>query len=150
MLQSKVVSAIAVRMRKMFSNIGHTNGTAMPETKNNRDPLAWEMYLSHDLASIAEARKKAAIQACINAGMMFDHKEHPEPMGTSRTVYSGEHMVITLRVNSAAPRFDSAKLKGVMLRHKISSQVADSVYKECLVDGSPAHIFRAMPITGDE
>jgi len=150
MLSSKVVVQYVAKVRKAFSDIGNRNATVMPVSKRNTDSLAWELYVATELASSAEARKKSAAQACIEAGLMFDHKEHPLPAGTEQTIYSGEIVQITVRVNNAAPRFNSAKLKAEMLRHKISSETADKIYQACLIDGTPAHVFRAAPIVSSK
>lgn len=148
MLSNKVASSYLSRLRQAFDRIGTTNGTTVPPTKRNTDSLAWELYRATELERYAKQRKDAAAKACIDAGLMFDHKENPLPAGTEQTIYDGEIVQITVKVNNAAPRFNSSKLKAEMIRNKISSEIADKVYQACLVDGSPAHTFRAVPIVG--
>jgi hypothetical protein len=149
MLTTKVASNISNKMKKLFGDIGAKNGTEAPPSKNNSESIAWEYYVAFNLASMAEARKKAAIQECIKAGVLFDHTKNPAEPGTERSVFNGENITINLKVSQSTPIFDSGKLKGVLLRHRISSEVADKIYDECLKDRAPSHTFRPVPVVGD-
>lgn len=151
MIPSKMLKTITDRTKKVFSNIGVSNGTAMPPSKNNRDAIAWELYQAQELSKLADTREKDARAACIKAGLMPDHTEEPYAPGTKMEIYSGDNVSITVEVNNiSSPRFDSTKLKGVLLRHRIGSELADKIYQECLKDGpAPSHKFKAIPKVGE-
>lgn len=146
MLTSKVASTYLDKVRKSFRDIGHKNGTATPPTQSNLDPVAWEVYLSTELERQAKIRRDNAIKHAIETGVMFDHKEKPLPPGTEQTIYNGEIVQVSVRVNNASNRFDHGKLKGVLLRHGVSADEVDSIYEECMVEGAASHSFRATPI----
>lgn len=62
---------------------------------------AWEYHVASQLLRIAETRRERAHEAAVKAGVLFDHKAKPEPVGTLRVVYAGA--VIEIRLQVVAP-----------------------------------------------
>ena len=90
-----------------FGKIGDSNGTKLPKTESNTDPIAYEYHVASQLDRIAKKRKENAEKACIKEGVMFDSTEHPRKAGTNETVYTGDNVVISVSVNNATDRLDT-------------------------------------------
>src|SRR4051812_36130831 len=100
MTLSTRISAILVdKINTCFQNIGSTNGTKMPKSGDNREPIAWEYWLSSHLARYAEKRHKEAEAAAIAEGLIFDKVKNPRPPGTNLSLYTGEVISITVKVS---------------------------------------------------
>jgi hypothetical protein len=99
-------------INEAFSQIGTAagNGTRMPPSKRNTEPLAWEYFVAAHLNRLAEARKARAIKAAVAAGVMFDPEKQQLPVGSHSLVYAGDVVEIACSVSSPTVRLDGAAL----------------------------------------
>lgn len=135
----------------VFESIGNAKspaaGTAMPRSKLNTEPLAFEVFVAKHLEKIAKARSAKAIKAAIKAGVMFDHEKDPEPDGTARIVYDGDVVRIDLTVGTGRAGFDLEGFVESLLAAKVEPKLLKRlVSKHETVTASP-HSFKASLVT---
>lgn len=107
MLDAARANLLTTAINDAFAGIGKGPPTAMPRgSKNNTEPLAFEVLVSKRLAKLAAAREALAIRDAIKAGVMFDHKDDPLPEGTSKVVYDGDVVRIDLKVTGGRDGID--------------------------------------------
>jgi hypothetical protein len=109
-LDATAANALTARINDAFAGIGTQAATAMPPSKRNNEPHAWEYHVASHLLRIAEARKKKAQAAAIKAGIMFDHEKAPLVPGTTKQVYAGDVVEISVAVTTPQSRLDHAAL----------------------------------------
>lgn len=68
--------------------------------------VAKRYHDSRTASTSAEREKTDATAAAVKIGVLFDHKEHPEPPGTSRQVYDDGTVRIMLRVVEPIEKLD--------------------------------------------
>jgi hypothetical protein len=98
---------LTAAMNSAFEKIGNSNGTRMPKTDSNMDPIAYEFHVAAHLERIAKRRKENAEKACVKEGVLFDTEKSPRKPGTSEAIYTGDNVVIILSVNNPSDRLDS-------------------------------------------
>ena len=101
-------------LAKSFNKIGTANGTARPQSDDNRFGLAFEYYIADRLASIAGKRKEQAKAACKSAGLLGD--EDTFKPGNTVQVYDNEHLTINAKTANPANRIDPTELQNVLIR----------------------------------
>lgn len=89
-----------------FSKIGTTNGTAAPQSDDNRFGIAYEYFIADALAAVAAKRKEQAKEAAKSAGLLGE--DHAE--ATTVETYSNELISISAKTASAAERVDKTAL----------------------------------------
>src|SRR3954447_23492683 len=110
------------KINTCFTNIGVTNGAKMPRSGDNREPIAWEMWLGYHLARLAAKRKSNAEDAAVKAGLIFDKEAHPRPSGTKEVLFVGDIISIQLEVRKAAKRVNADKLIAFLASKKVSAK----------------------------
>ena len=100
---------------KNFNKLGTSNGTAKPESEDNRFSIAYEYFIADALASVAAKRKDIAKAAALEAGVLGDKDEQKE--GNSYSVYSSDGLSIVARVATAVERLDKTALMNELVKH---------------------------------
>lgn len=94
-------------VQKSFSKIGKTNGSAAPDSTDNRASVAWELFVSKELKSAAEKRYDVAKEAAKIAGVLDEEKVRE---GTEVTTYENEHLNISLKQSNSSLTLDKTML----------------------------------------
>lgn len=133
-----------------FNAIG-TGESRMPQTKkgDNTSPIAWEYFVAYFLNAQAGARLKAAKQAAIEVGIIFDHEASPREPGTNEPVFEGEHVTVWLQVKKGSKRVDAAKMATYLIAHGISEDVVDAATKYASSTSRPPHEFKPALVAAD-
>ena len=74
---------LTAAMNSAFEKIGNSNGTRMPKSDSNMDPIAYEFHVAAHLERIAKRRKEDAEKACVKEGVLFDTEKSPRKPGTT-------------------------------------------------------------------
>lgn len=85
-----------------FADIGHDE-TGMPKSRNNRDPIGWEVLVSKQLKALCASREAKAIKEAIKAGVMFDHMKNPDEAVIYGWFTTATWCASTLSLARAAP-----------------------------------------------
>lgn len=138
------------KINTCFTNIGITNGAKMPKSGDNREPLAWDMWLGYHLARLADKRKSIAEEAAVKAGLIFDKKTHPRPSGTKEVLFNGDLVSIAVEVRKSSTRVDVDKLLAFLVSKKVSAKLLDEAILQATYENRPPHIFDPVLIVDDE
>jgi hypothetical protein len=131
-----------------FANIGHAAGTLMPRSVNKAsEPLAWEYYLAKLLEKTAAARTKKAIKAAVTGGVLFDHSENPEPIGTNRVVYDGDVIRIDLEVGTPGTKLDVDALIPALVKAGLRLDKVNELINKHTVENAAPHKFTSSLVT---
>lgn len=136
-------------LTETFASIGHVAGTLMPRSVNKTsEPLAWEVFAAKLLEKIAAARTKKAIKAAIAGGVIFDHAEHPEPIGTHRVVYDGDVVRIDLEVGTPGTRLDVDALIPSLVKAGLRLEKVNELINRATIENAAPHKFTASLAVG--
>lgn len=130
-----------------FALIGHDNGSLMPRSKDNREPMAWELHVAKLLKRLAEAREKRAVTAAVKAGVMFDHEKAPKPVGTHEIVFTGEVVEVAVDVTTAATKLDIAGLIVDLERAGLTGKAIKRMVDKNTSENRAPHKFTTSLIT---
>lgn len=148
-LPTSVRTRLIDTVNVMFSKIGTTNGTTRPETKNNRAPIAWELWVSSHLASVAKGRYEQAKKAALNAGIIFDHFKTPHEPGYEH-IYEDDVVEVWLKVNKPSRSYDVDKLCSYLIGRGVSKKAINEALVHASTQGKAAHTFTASLIVTPE
>jgi hypothetical protein len=137
------------KVNTAFASIGKGNGTKMPPSTNNADSYAYDLWVSHQLVSLANKRKELAEKACIKAGIMLDKEKDPRPEGTKEVLFSGDNVAISLNVSGAATRINTEKLLAYLVEHGVPNKTLDEAIASASSKSRPAHVFSTYLLTND-
>jgi hypothetical protein len=149
MLSSSDKNKLIDKINTAFSNIGKSNGTRLPTSSNNRDPIAWDLFVAQHVTSLANKRKEAAERAAVRAGVINDKEKDPRPAGTKDMIYSGEQMAVLLSVNTAAERINAAKVYDYLLDHGVDADLLNKAMLQATTHARPPHVYSAYILTAD-
>jgi hypothetical protein len=147
-----LTSAAAVvkttRINLAFARIGNEEDTAMPKSRNNMDPIAWELFIAQHLCRIGDARKKKAVQAAQDAGIIFDPAKDPRPAGTDAMIYQSDAVRVMLKVATPASSIDHvAWVAGLLTQKPMLAKLAAVLTKNHTQTARAAHTFAASLVT---
>lgn len=149
-LTARTKNVLVDRMNTCFATIGVNNGTKMPKSGNNREPVAWELWVAHHLTSLANKRKANAEDAAIKAGVIFDKEKNPKPPGTKEATFSGEVVTVSVEVRKPTTRVNVDKLLAFLAAtKKVSRSTLDAAVEHATETNRAAHVFDTMLITDD-
>jgi hypothetical protein len=135
-------------LTEAFASIGHAAGTLMPRSANKAEELlAWEVFAAKLLEQIAAARARKAIKAAIAGGVMFDHSEHPEPIGTNRVVYDGDVVRIDLAVGTPGTRLDIDGLIPALVKAGLRLERVNELINRHTIENAAPHKFTTSLVT---
>jgi hypothetical protein len=137
------------KINMCFTNIGITNGAKMPKSGDNREPIAWDMWLGYHLATLAKKRKANAESAAVKAGLIFDKEKNPRPTGTKEVLFNGELVSIAVEVRKSSTRVDVDKLIAFLAGKKVPPGVLAEALEQASYETRPAHIFDPVLISDD-
>jgi hypothetical protein len=136
------------RINNAFARIGNEEDTAIPKTRNNMDPIAWELFIAQHLCRIADARKKRAVKAAEDAGIVFDPATEPRPAGTTALIYQSDSVLVTLKVATPVKSIDHVAWVAALLGHRPRlAALAAVLDRDHTVYARAAHTFAASLVT---
>jgi hypothetical protein len=136
------------RINAAFARIGNGEDTAMPKSRNNMDPIAWELFAAQHLSRIADARKKKAVAAAQDAGIVFDPAKDPRPAGTDAVIYQSDAVRVTVKVATPRESIDHAAwVAGLLVHRPTLAKLAAALNKTHTVVARAAHTFTASLAT---
>src|SRR5206468_147218 len=97
-LTTRAKNTLVDKLNMCFAKLGVANGTAMPKSSSNTEPVAWELWCAHHVLTLANKRKEKAEQAAVKAGVIPDKERNPQPAGTKSVIYNGDVVSIALEV----------------------------------------------------
>jgi hypothetical protein len=146
-LTARTKTQLVDKVNTCFTNIGITNGAKMPRSGDNREPIAWELWLGYHLARLASKRKANAEDAAVKAGLILDKEANPRPSGTKEVLFNGELVSISLEVRKASTRVDVDKLIAFLASKKIPAALLTEAVDYATFETRPAHVFDPVLIT---
>jgi hypothetical protein len=149
MLSSTQKNKIIDSINTAFSKIGYANGTKMPKSDDNREPIAWEMFVAQHMNALANKRKEQAEKMAVVAGVIIDKEKKPRPEGSQDVMYTGESVQVLLRVNTAASRVDITKVIENLLSMGIQADLVRAAVDKATFKNRPAHVFSSLLLTED-
>ena len=131
---------IKAKLTSKFAELGNKNGTASPDSTDNRAKIAHEFFVADTLRSVANKRYEDAKKAAAEAGLLADD---PVPSSTVVT-YENEHVTISAKTANPAQRLDPNLLK-TKLMLKLGAAEAEKLVSQATVTSKPAtsYIFAA-------
>lgn len=111
-------------IQKSFSKIGKSNGSAAPDSTDNRASIAWELFVSKELAGMAAKRYDAAKEAAKEAGIIDEEKVQE---GTEVNVYDNEHFNISLKKSASSLLLDKTMLSNNLQKGGMSKADVDKL-----------------------
>jgi hypothetical protein len=146
MLYSTAVATTAA-IEKAFASIGVSAATAMPPSRRNAEPVAWEYLVATALDRLATTRQGKALRAAINAGIIFDPAKAPRAAGTVETVYAGD--VVTIGVSVGTPRtsLDFAAFVDALVKKNVDRAVIEKATAANTHPTRAPHAFNAKLVT---
>jgi hypothetical protein len=130
-----------------FAKIGSANGTKMPPSERNDEPIAYELWLAHHLASLANKRKQQAEASAVAAGIINDKEKEPKPAGTREVLYNGNVVSVQLEVRQPSTRVDADKLLNYLTQRGVNIKLLQEAVAQASSETRPAHVFSTMLIT---
>jgi predicted GNAT family acetyltransferase len=149
MLSSTQRNKIVDSINTMFAKIGNANGSKLPPTKDNQEPIAWELFVAQHLNALAGKRKDQAEKAAVRAEVIVDKEKSPQPEGMSTIEYTGEHVQVMLKVSNAASRVDITKVIEYLLGHGVQADIVRTAIDKATTKNRPAHVFSTVLLTED-
>lgn len=143
--RAKLVDAI----NTAFADIGTKYPSTMlpPGGDNHVDPILHEVFVSRNLATIAEARKVVAFNAGIAEGLYESADDDPQPPGTDKDVAHGKHLCMHLKVNKRNPKIEWEKVIRDLRKAGVKKEVIDPIIKKHTIAQRGQHIFSPEFIT---
>jgi len=120
---------------KNFNKLGVSNGTAPPESEDNRFSIAYEYFIADALASVAAKRKELAKAAALEAGVLGDKEEQKE--GNSYNVFDSSGLFIVARVATAVKALDKTKLQSELIK-EVGGEKASKIIEAATKTNKPA------------
>lgn len=108
---------------------------------------AWEYHVASQLLRIAETRREKAHEAAVKAGVLFDHKEKPEPVGTLRVVYAGTVIEIRLQVVEPIAKLDDVNFIADLVKAGVKPAVLNRLATKHTKVMRPAHKFMSSLVS---
>ncbi len=130
-----------------FAAIGNSKETAMPRSKGNLEPLAWEVLVAKHLKRIAAAREKKAVAAAVKAGVMFDPEKQPLPIGTQALIYAGDVVEIAVAVSAPGSHLDQPALIEDLEKAGLKLPVVNRLFNKHTSENRAPHMFTATIAT---
>lgn len=130
-----------------FAEIGSSAVTAMPRSKSNREPIAWELLVSKHLKRLADAREKKAVKEAVKAGVIFDPEKQPLPVGSNAMIYAGDVVEISCEVGTPQVRLDLQGLLPDLEKAGIKPPVLLKLITKHTHDNRAPHKFSATLVT---
>ncbi len=130
-LNDKKASAL-----KAFDKIGKSNGTAPPESQDNRASIAYEYFIADALAGYATKRKEKAKKDAEAAGLLGEEKKPGDTVET----YTNEHLTISARTAQPVERLDKTVLFN-NLSKKYGAQEALAIIADATVENKAATTY---------
>jgi hypothetical protein len=146
-LSTRMVKILEDKINTCFQSIGATNGTRMPKSTNNREPIAWEYWLANHLARYADKRQKEAEAAAIAEGLIFDKVKNPMPPGTNQVLFNGEVVSISIRVSDPQTQVNVTDLVAFLRKKGVKPALLDEAIEAATKEKRAAHRFDASLIT---
>lgn len=142
MLQSER-NQLIYKMNRVFASIGETPDTCVPQSSDNRSPIAAEYFVAAHLAALANGRMKKARACAIKASVLPDYEEHPQQPGEYPELYRDDNVQISLTVRNPATSVDSKKLCDFLLGAGVNEDTLNRAVEHASRVGRPAHLFSA-------
>lgn len=136
-----------VAITEAFDAIGVAEPTRQPRSRRNNEPIAWEFFVATQLARLADARKRQAHEAAVNAGVLPDHEKEPLPEGAERSVYAGEVVTIALAVGVPVRRLDVKSFVKDLEKAGVARKLLDKLVEDNMVAARAPHKFTAALTT---
>ena len=147
MLSTTDKNKLIDKINTVFATIGKGNGTRMPTSQDNQEPVAWELFVAKHLDSLAGKRKDAAEKAAVRAEVIVDKETNPQPEGTKTVEYTGENVQVLLSVKTGATRVDASKVHAYLLSKGVDKGLLDDAITHATTKNRPAHEFSAFLLT---
>lgn len=94
-------------IQKTLASIGKKNGSALPESKSNTFPIAYELFVASELRSASNKRYDVAKAAAAKAGIIDEDKTIE---GSEISTYDSEYFDVTMKKASASSTLDKVLL----------------------------------------
>jgi hypothetical protein len=143
--RNKIIDSI----NTMFAKIGNANGSKMPPSDDNQEPIAWELFIAQHLNALAGKRKDQAEKAAVRAEVIVDKEKSPQLEGIATVEYTGEHVQVMLKVSNAASRVDITKVMTYLLAHDVKAELVRAAVAQATTKNRPAHVFSTVLLTED-
>jgi hypothetical protein len=148
-LTARAKNTLVDKLNTCFAKLGTSNGTGMPKSSSNAEPLAWELWCAHHILTLANKRKEKAEQAAVKAGVIPDKERDPQPAGTKSVIYNGEVVSIGLEVRQPSTRVSTDKLLNYLADHGVHQELLERAVESATSTTRPAHVFTTMLITNE-
>jgi hypothetical protein len=125
---------IKSKIAKAFDNIGRTNGTATPQSADNRFSTVYEYFVAAQLASAADKRKEKAKAALQEAGILDKSKCI---VGSTVVLYEHELGDFVAKTANPAERLDKTLLKNELIK-AIGAEKAEKIITAATKFSAPA------------
>lgn len=145
-LSSRTKNKLTDAVNTCFHNIGKKNGTAMPSSERNEEPIAYELWLASQLSTLADKRKALAQTVAAREGVINDKEKDPKPPGTREVIYNGDVVSIALEVRQPATRVDADRMIDFLIQKGISSKLLFEAKDYATVQNRASHVFSPMLI----
>lgn len=130
------------RLKADIDRAVETMEQLLPSPGSNTGTIAVRYWFYNWLERQVEGKLRKVVKEAINAGVLFDHRKHPEAAFTDRSVYADGTTEIRVTVNAPSTRVDVDMLlqlleKGKFIEHTKLTELVDLATKA----NSPAHKF---------
>jgi len=149
MLSSSERNKLVDKVNTAFNGIGKANGTKMPQSTNNLDTYAYDLWVAHQLVALANKRKLLAEKQAVLSGVMIDKEKDPRPEGTNDVLFTGDNVSVTLKVSNAANRVDSTVFFNYLADKGVPHELLIAALNEASTKSRPAHVFTTFLLTND-
>lgn len=129
-LTSTAANKMTNSINQAFDAIGRKGDSEMPHSTRNTEQVAWEFHVASHLYRIAEGRKKVAVKAAINAGILPDYEKEPSTPGTNMSVYHGDVVQVSLKVNNGKSYLDHKSFSAALIKHGVDSDLVNKLLSE--------------------
>lgn len=146
-LTSRATNILVDKMNTSFAKIGTSNATVMPPSKRNDEGIVWELFVAYHLDRLSGKRKKLALAACGDAGMLPN--EETRPVESTRVLYHGEHVMLTLKQVRRSGRLDPGALYELLMKKGVKQDVLDSCWAQAMGPDNIQHLYDGVPIIQD-
>ena len=146
-LSSRVKNKLVDAINTSFAALGNANGMRMPKSASNKEPAAWELWVSHHVLALANKRREQAEKEAILAGVIFDKDKNPRSGGTREVLYSGDVVSVALEVRNGSTRVNPVAFQEYLRNHGVSAKLLKEAEEAATTTTKPAHVFSTMLIT---
>jgi hypothetical protein len=148
-MSSRQRNTLVDKLNTSFAKLGTANGTVMPKSTSNLEPIAWNLWCAHHLATLANKRKERAEADAVKAGVIIDKEKDPQPAGTRTVLYNGDLVSVALEVRQPATRVSTDKVIEYLANHGVPGGLLDDAVAHATSTTRPAHVFSTMLITDE-